>query len=148
MIKDWQECGQALADVGKLEREIELLQLSLKERIADLQQQLETQQASLAAKRNQLLEEISDFAHDHRSDFQGKQSRKLSSGELGWRRSSKLDIADEATTLQRIKAFGLQEYLRVREEVDRMALKRAPAAHWEQLGISERIEESFYIKAK
>ena len=124
-LTSWEDVDDRLKEIASLQAEVEAEEAELTERIARLKDEYIGRVKRKKEEIERKTLEIRAFAEAHRGDFDGK-SKKLNHGVVGWRKSTKLIIRRVADTLARLKDLGLEEYIRIKESVDKAALKEAP----------------------
>jgi phage host-nuclease inhibitor protein Gam len=151
---------QALQEVELEISEIASLRQAIRESELGEETQIQRIQDEGATFRRPLQEQLAEreravqvFAEGHRDELtQGGKTKsvKLSNGELQWRLtpprlvvSSKVKLA---TIIRTLKNRGYNQFVRVKEELDKEALKRDAAVVATVRGLSIQQDEEFIIK--
>ncbi len=127
LVKDLAQANQTLAEIAVLKREAQA---------AARQARIEALESGLAA-----------FAEFGKAElFKDRRTCELDFGRLGFRRSSEVRPKPRntwAAVLGRVKELGLVEAVRVREDVNREALRQWPEARLELVG-ARRVEKDVF----
>lgn len=131
-LNSWQDCDDALRQIGEHERDILAIENVMNEQIAAAKSAAADRARPLKAQVEQLALALKDFAEGHRDDMDGKKSKALTFGTIGFRKSSKisLPLAKErlAAIIARLRTMGMQECVVSPEpRVDKEALKKYSA---------------------
>lgn len=121
------EADGVIGRLGELQRQIEAAERELNDRIERLRADAVEQIRPLIAERDTCFTELHEFAKENRADMlpRGQKSLKLSAGAFGWRMSPwTLVVRGAETALAELKARGLTQFIRTREELDRLVLRR------------------------
>lgn len=123
------EATASLAEIGRLEREIETKELIAKEKIAAVVQKADAEVRPLADELQIRRENLSTFAQAHRKELTADGKKKTiawSSGKIGWewtRPSLQLEKGvSSKDLLATLKALQLGQFVRTKEEPNRVAM--------------------------
>lgn len=145
-ILNWEQCNEALARLGAVRRELNIIELGVNEQVEALRSEGAAKATPLEEERQRLAELIEAFATEHRADFGSKKSKPMAAGEIGWKSSAaSLEVPDVEATIQRAQAMGLNDIIRTKIELDKTALKKADEKVMKQLGVSLEKKERFFI---
>jgi phage host-nuclease inhibitor protein Gam len=158
--RTWEEVDQRLGYIGEAERQLESLRTEFDQKVAVLKQQFVEASQPITREKRKIAEQIECFYWAHRDEVlqQGKKSVELAFGRVGSRRSRSVSVEDAAAAQQWLARHGLSDYLRVRTELDREALRAAllgsneiaaqtPSDLLACPGIRLRDEEEFWFDA-
>lgn len=152
---------QTLEEVELEVRQIAMLRQTLRQSELDEQQQIQRIRETEAGYRRPLAEELDQrergvqvFADSHRMELtranQIKSIRLPSGGELLWRMTPpRLVVSSRvkaATILATLKRRGHTQFIRIKEELDKEALKKHPEVIQTIRGLSLQQHEEFIIK--
>jgi phage host-nuclease inhibitor protein Gam len=143
-IQNWKQADQALERIGVLETRINRMRSKAAERITAIEQRLGEESARLSAEMAGIRSQLEVF---FRGNSQGMRSRNLPSGRMGFRQVSSLEIPRPQTTLHRLVERGLGDCVRLRQEIDRQALRHLDDEVLRSLGVSKNSREVFYTCA-
>lgn len=158
--RSWEDINQRLGYLGEMERQIRALRDQFDQKVAVLKHQWLEASQPVVVEKEKLEEQMECFYWAHRDEVlaQGRKSVELAFGRLGSRRSRSLSVENAAAALQWLSHHGFDRYLRVRNEIDREALrsallsgngdgKEASAELLRCPGIRLRDEEEFWYEA-
>jgi len=126
------EAADAVALIGDLTRTIERIQIDMKEEMAKVKKKYEEMAAPHIEERNALTEGLRIWAEANRKALtQGGKVKyvRLPTGEIKWRmRPPSVTIRGAEQVLQRLKEAGLTTFIRVKESINREAIREEPEA--------------------
>ncbi|MBD3287043.1 hypothetical protein GF359_10340 [candidate division WOR-3 bacterium] len=143
-ICSWKEANQALGRLGRIEERLNKLRQKADERIRGIEERLGEASAEFLSEAYNLKQGLERF---FRENSEGMRSRSLPSGRIGLRNSTCLEIKRPETTLHRLRERGLGDCIRIRQEIDRQALRNLDAETLHNLGVKKVTREAFYITA-
>ena len=125
-VESWAEVEAALVELGRLEQAmlaIEVERATALERAAEAARPLEAKQAELEAALERFCRERwGEFA---RENGQGRRSRQLLFGRVGFRRTQAVVVRSEEQALEALRRWRSgRAFLRVRTELDREGLRQ------------------------
>ncbi|MGH9787335.1 MAG: host-nuclease inhibitor Gam family protein [Candidatus Acidiferrales bacterium] len=148
----WGEVEAALAELAELEQALGEVEAEQVERLARMEQELETGRGPLDERRRELTGALERFCRRQkpgldRVDGHERRSRRLLFGRVGWRASQAVVIRDEATAMRTLAGWRPgRKFLRVRAELDREGLReflaRAQALNGSGAGIRRRLSRA------
>ncbi|MDR2075616.1 MAG: host-nuclease inhibitor Gam family protein [Desulfovibrio sp.] len=144
------EADTLLAEIAGLKRSISLITLGAEERIEAVKkgvaQECDPIREEIAARE----EALARFAEYHKGElFTRRKSAQLTFGILGFRASSKLKTLHKWTwerVLGALREAGKRSCLRIKEEVDKEALKTLPPEQLAEFGVRLVTEDSFFYE--
>jgi len=130
--EDIDEAADMVARIGDLTREIERIKLDMQEELAEVKARHEARAQPLIEERTALTEGVRLWAEANRKRLTmgGKVKYvRLTTGEIKWRqRPPAVTIRGTAQVLQRLKERGLTRFIRVKESVNKEAIREEPEA--------------------
>ena len=147
-----EECGDAIALLGRRKREVAGLKSAADDRISVIQEELEADRAPLLDEIAELEQGIEAFCNVHRDQLTGGKSKTVmfATGEVKWRfRPPKVAIRGTDAVLEQIKRGGKRfgAFLRTKEEINKDAMQAAPEVAREIRGVTIKSEgEDFVIE--
>lgn len=130
--EDIDEAADMVARIGDLTREIERIKLDMQEEMARIKEEYERKAQPLMEERTALTEGVRIWAEANRRKLtqDGKVKYvRLTTGEIKWRqRPPAVTIRGTAQVLQRLKERGLERFIRVKESVNKEAIREEPEA--------------------
>lgn len=146
-VRDLQEANTVLGEIAQLKRNIDAIEADMNDTIDRIKRSAEAFSAPRRARLDALTNGLLAFAEFNKATlFARRRGIELSFGVLGFRRSNALKPAGRGTwaqVLEKIKALGVTEALRVREEVNRESLRGWPEERLEMLGV-RRVEKDLF----
>jgi phage host-nuclease inhibitor protein Gam len=140
---------EAIMEIGKRQRELDLLQAGMSEGIAEVKGRYEREAAPHAEAVRALTKDVREWCEAHREELTegGRIKRvRMGSGDVRWRmRPPKVSIRGADEVMRALKSLGLERFIRVKEEINKDAiLNEADAVRCIQ-GVSIVQEEDFVI---
>jgi phage host-nuclease inhibitor protein Gam len=145
-LKSWQEVDEALRRIGEIDRAVHAAELDLNKKIDALKKDSAEKVRAQQEEKALLEGDLEVFAECNREDFAGKQTRELTFGEVGWRRSRSLTIHNMANTvsaLETIHGKKAELYLLRTVKANKEALEQLDPESLKPLGVSVREKEEF-----
>lgn len=148
------EADMDVIEIGRLKAELDQNSLQLVEGISKLQEEAAAYRESREARIEELSVGVKSFAESHRSELTEHGKTKTvplpSGGELQWRMTPPELVVSSAvklaTIIAALKRRGLVRFIRVKEELDKQALKKEPDVVSTVRGLSLKQHEEFIIK--
>ncbi|SHJ59725.1 host-nuclease inhibitor Gam family protein [Desulfofundulus thermosubterraneus] len=145
-LKDWVEVDDALKEIGRLTLEIEGLEARYNEKMMAMKEELAGLARPLMERREYLELLVKDFAERHREDMDGRKSKVLNFGRLGFRQSTKVILRNVKAILAALKAKGMTDCIIVKEEVSKDELKKYDPTVIESVGARLKVEDVFWYE--
>ncbi len=149
-INSLEEADSALAQIAELRRHLGLIQNALNEDIDRLKLQAEGQAEPIRQDLVLLEQGLAAFALDNKEDlFKQRKSINLSFGTVGFRQTSKIKPLPKFTfgrILEALQEHNLKQYIRIKQDVDREALKNAAPETIMEVGAYIEISDDFFYE--
>jgi phage host-nuclease inhibitor protein Gam len=142
------EADETVRMIGELQRQREVIQTGMNERLAALKAEAETQAAPISAAIKELSHGVQVWAEANRETLckGGVKTVKLGNGELRWRmRPPSVTVRGAKAVLEALKRLGLDRFIRTKEELDRERVLAEPEAVQDIKGLSVGQSEDFVI---
>jgi phage host-nuclease inhibitor protein Gam len=140
---------EAIAAIGRHQRERERIQAAMNDALAEVRQGFETQAAPHAEAIKGLSAGVQTWCEAHRDRLtqEGKvKTARLASGEVRWRtRPPSVSVRAVDTVLEALKRLHLTRFIRTKEEVNKEAILTEPEAVSHIKGITINQKEDFVI---
>lgn len=146
-LKTWLDADDALRELGEQEARKERIEQHKDSLINEAKEDARRKIQPVDEQCSRLRRELELFCVERRDDFAGAQSRKLTFGTVTFKRTASIEVADEDATIEALKARGMTGCLRVKESVDKNALRDQPDAVLEDVGATRVEGETFTAKA-
>ena len=147
-LHSWQECDEALRTIGEHQRDIAALESVMNEQIANAKTIAADRAAPLKAQAAELELALRDYAQTHRDDMDGRKSKLLTFGSVGFRRSTRITLPSAkeklAAIVARLRAKGMTDCITQPDpKVDKDALKKYGAEQVAEVGATLIVEDVF-----
>ncbi len=142
-LSSWDQVDKALADIGKLDREIGLIESAGNEAIDKIKAGLKEKVELLATRKDGLELAIKDYCDSNLAEFAKVKTRQLTFGSVGYRLSTKVVIKRAADTLAALKSLNLTACIRIKEEIDKEAMKDLPTETLAEVGAGLKTDNTF-----
>jgi phage host-nuclease inhibitor protein Gam len=140
---------EAIAEIGRRQRERERIQAAMNDEIAAIKQRYEQEAAPHAEAIRALSAGVHTWCEANRTELtQGNKVKfaQLASGEVKWRmRPPRVGVRSVELVLDALKAAGLARFIRTKEEINKEAILAEPEAVASIKGITITQGEDFVI---
>lgn len=147
-LESWDEVDRCLAEIGRIDRELGLLEAAQQEQIDAVKAATKAAAEPLQNKKAGLELAIQQYAEANRGEFIKAKTRELTFGSVSFRLSTRIVIKNVGNTLQALKDFGLTSCIRIKEEADKEAMKNLPLETLHAVGASLKQEDAFGYEVK
>lgn len=144
----WDDVDHALKRIGELDRHLGWIEATSNEQIDAIKAASKETATPIAAEKLGLEAAMKEFCEANRSEFAKVKSRDLIFGSVGFRLSTKIVIKRVADTLQALKDFDLKKCIRIKEEVDKEAMKTLDSETLASVGAALKTENAFGYEVK
>ena len=142
-LNSFDEVDTCLMEIGKIVRELLLLEASQNEQIEKVREQTKLAARPLQDKKAGLEMAIKEYCTANKIEFVKSQTRALTFGDVGFRKSTKIAIKNIAATLQLLKDFAFSKCVRTKEEPDKEAMKELTDEQLADVGAARKVESIF-----
>jgi phage host-nuclease inhibitor protein Gam len=139
-LKSWAEVDDTLREIGRIDLEIESMEAEYNRKITDLKEELANQAQPLQERL------VKEFAETHKDGLDGKKSRELNFGRIGFRQSTKVILRNVKAIIAALKARGMTDCIVIKEEVSKDTLKKYDPATVEAVGAKIKTEDVFWYE--
>jgi phage host-nuclease inhibitor protein Gam len=143
------ECTEAIAEIGRAQRERARIQAAMNDALAKTRQHFEEQAKPFADVISQRTLGVQTWCETHRAELTvgGKtKTVNLASGEVRWRmRPPSVLVRGGDLVIEALRSLGLQRFLREKVEVNKEAILADPEAVKAVRGITVTQREDFVI---
>ncbi len=133
--------------VGDLVMGIHSEQAHAKAQIDNVKEVLASQTAEFEQQKDLIVRSLEAFCANHQEGFEGKRSRNMAFGSVGWRKSTK--IKTKRTILEKIiEFFGPKksaQYIRTKQEPDKEALAKLDDVQLKQVHCTRETTDDFFV---
>jgi phage host-nuclease inhibitor protein Gam len=145
------EADKLLGRIGALQRELDAINDALTETVAAAKEQASVEAAPHAAALKEAFAGLWMWAENNRADLcaGGRKSVPMVHGVIGWRMGMptvKVARGREDAIVELLGKLGRGDLIRTRQEIDKEAVLRDPAAIADVPGLSVEQVESFFAK--
>lgn len=147
-LHNWQEVDDALRQIGEHDRDIKAAENVMNEQIASAKAAATARVQPLKEQVAELELALKEFALAHRDDMDGRKSKQLSFGSVGFRRSTKIGLPSAkekiAAIVAQLRARGMDECVNQPDpKIDKEALKKYGADIVAEVGATLTVEDVF-----
>lgn len=147
----WDDVDQALAIIGDNLRSIEAIEAKMQENIDNEKTAAELQARTFIENNARMERQIKLFAEDHREDMDGKKTKTLNFGSLGFRKSTKITLpkagAKLAEMIRQLVDRGMGDcVVQKAPTVDKDALRKYPTDDIVAVGGGIKIDDVFWYE--
>lgn len=137
---------KTLREIGQIDYEIEAMEAKYNRKITDLKAALADKAAPLKERKTLLERLIKEFSEAHKDGLDGKKSRELNFGQIGFRQSTKIILRNVKAIIMALKAKGMEDCIKVSESVSKEALKKYDEASVEAVGAKIKTDDVFWYE--
>ncbi|MDL2313356.1 host-nuclease inhibitor Gam family protein [Desulfovibrio sp. OttesenSCG-928-C14] len=150
VLNSLEDADSTMAKIGALRRNIDLIETGMNDDIAAIKLRAAEQAEPYRQEIAMLEESLGRYAVYHKSNlFISRKSLDLTFGSFGFRQSSKLKVLPKYTlerVLQELRDRGLNEHIRVKEEINKESLKGLPPERLKELGCKLEQKDDFFYE--
>ncbi len=147
-LQTWDDVDQALKQIKEIDRDLAGIEAAQNEAIDRCKAEAKQQAAPLMTRKAGLELAIKDYAEANRADFGDTKSKELTFGVLSFRKSTSLVVKKVGDTLQALKSLGLHGCIRVKEELDKDALRNLSEETLINVGAGLKVQNTFGYELK
>jgi phage host-nuclease inhibitor protein Gam len=150
LLKNLDDVDEALAEIAGHKRVLGSIEASMNDEIDEIKRRAASEAEPIRQEIARMEDAVTRYAAYHKPElFAKKKSLDLTFGVIGYRASSKLRLLSKVTweaVLQNLRDFDLREFIRVKEEPDKEALKGLPPERLKELGCKVVQEDTFFYE--
>lgn len=143
------QVNEMIAEIGRLQRERERIRADMNDEMAQVKELYEAEAIPLGETIRALSSGVQTWCEANRSQLTGGGKVKhamLAAGKINWRvRPPKVSLRGVAKVLEYLKKAGLNQFVRVKEEVDKTAMLGDPETAATVPGVTISQGEDFVI---
>jgi phage host-nuclease inhibitor protein Gam len=145
-LVSWEQVDQHLLELGRLDMQIEGVEARLTEVCNQAKEKASAEGRPLIQRREQLEREVKEFVEASADQMAPARSLVLQFGTVGLRKAKRLHIKKTVDTVRRLRELGMLQYLRIKEEPDKEALRELGDEILEKVGITRKEEDAFFLE--
>lgn len=145
-IKNLTDVDAALKQLAELDYQKSKLEADKNLKIGTYESVYNESFQPIAEQIAELNQGVMEYLNDHKADFETVKTKKLPNGTISCKASSKLEIADEAKTMEILRKLDLNHCISVTEGLNKNAIKTLDAKTLKQAKVSIVTESKFTIK--
>lgn len=146
VVESWPDVDEALRRIGMIDLKLEEMEAELNRQVMDLRAKFAFEAKPYQQRREYLEVAVKEFVETHRADLDGKKSRELNFGRLGFRQSTRIILRNVKALLQALKAKGMNDCIIVKEEISKDELKKYDDITLAALGVKKKVEDLFWYE--
>ncbi len=143
------ETVEAIAEIGRRQRERDRIQAEMNDRLAEIKQEYEELGAPHAEAISALSKGVHTWCEANKAELTADGKVKyadLATGRVNWRkRPNKVNLKGIEEIIKTLNKLNLKRFVRVKEEIDKEAILKDPEAVQGIKGISVKSGEDFVI---
>ena len=152
MIADLAQADAVLAELCGIDQRLKQIEVAMNTVLDAAKAEAKAKAAPLAARKKTLEAGLAAFSAYNRAELFGKRkSLDRAHGSFGFRLCSKLKTSTRITwemVLQKLKDYGFKDGIRIKEEVDRDALRSWPKERQELVGVFLDSDDEFFVEVR
>ena len=150
-FESWDDVNQALGTIGDNQRMVESFEAEMQEKIDAAKAEAEAKSRLYLDGIKRLEIQIRAFAEAHRDDMDGKKTKTLNFGAVGFRKSTKIKLPKAPTKLaeiiQLLRSKGMDDCVKTpAPSVDKDALRKYPTQDIVAVGASIEVDDVFWYE--
>ena len=142
----------AMMELASLERDLRRVDDDMNDAIDRRKAEAKAESAPLEARKKILMDALGVFAKLNRETlFPDKKSLELAFGLMGFRKSAvikQMNGVSVEMTLERLRSGGFDQGIRIKESLDKEALRGWPKERLEGVGLVRRYKDEFFVELK
>ncbi|MEW6670200.1 MAG: host-nuclease inhibitor Gam family protein [Thermodesulfobacteriota bacterium] len=142
-LESWNQVDDCLRQIGVIDRKVGLMEAAANEDIDKIKARSKALAAPLLEKKAGLELAVKEFCEANRSEFAKVKTRVLTFGSVGFRQSTRIIVKRVADTLQALKDLGLSSCIRIKEELDKEAMKNLSTETLAEVGAGLKTQNAF-----
>jgi len=145
-LSSWSDVDETLKEIGRLDLELEGMEAEYNRKITNLKEELANQAQPIQERKAFLERLVKEFAESHKDGLDGKKSRELNFGRIGFRQSTKVILRNVKAIIAALKARGMTDCIVQKEEVSKDTLKKYDPATIEAVGAKLKTDDVFWYE--
>ncbi len=150
IINGLKQAEGAVAEIASLDRQIKAVELDMQETVDQVKAHAKADAEPLQRERKALADAVATFAALNKTDlFKKKKSLDLGFGTIGFRLVTKLATLPKFTlekVLEKLHDYGHADAIRVKESVDKEAMRAWSDEKLETVGMRRKVEDEFFLE--
>jgi len=141
-IQDWNEVDNALRRMGEIEIDIGEVEGNMNLAINGLKAKANQKIAPLEEERKGLEKEVLNFTENNKEEFARARNKQLIFGKVAYRVVQGIRFLNGMeTVISAMKAFGLTDFLRIKEQPDKEKMLELDDATLVKIGASREVQD-------
>lgn len=120
--QNWDEVNEAMKRLAELNVNKNKLEAYTNERIDKVKAEANLQVEPILKEIKDIEKDITRFAEQHKEEFTKKRTKILNFGKISFRYTKSFKIPNVDSAINALKSFALDEYLRIKEELNKETL--------------------------
>jgi phage host-nuclease inhibitor protein Gam len=142
----WHDVDIGLRRIGEIDIALSRLEGEMTLRINEVRARWEAKAEALKTERNRVHAGIELFAQERKEEFARVRSKELTFGTVAYRIVHRVFIRSKKSTVAAMEALGLNDYLRIRKDPDKEAMKALDAATLAKVGASLKTDDQLSVE--
>lgn len=137
-LHSWDDVNKALKDLGEKKIKAENLEGEQTIKINEIKADYDLKGGEIKAEIKSIEENIELFCEANKEEFVKDRTKKMTFGFISYRLTESLAVKNLKATVAAIKKLDLVQYLRIKEEPDKEALKGLDDSTLLRLGVTRK----------
>lgn len=147
----WDDVNQALAIIGDNQRSIESIEAEMQEIIDNAKMAADLKAKVFMESNAKLERQIMAFAEEHREEMEGKKTKVLNFGSVGFRKSTRITLPKAGAKLEelirQLVTRGMTDCVKQQPaKVDKDALRKYPTDDIVAVGAGVKVDDVFWYE--
>ncbi len=146
-LQNWDQVNERLAESGLIDLELQEIEAVMNLAISSAKETASLNSKDLKSRQQVIAMEVKEYVDYNRDDIKGKE-KLLAHGKVGYRLSTKISvpIRKVAEILKNLKLKNMLDCIRVKEDVDKEALRKYTAEEIAEIGCMKKVEDVFFME--
>ncbi len=147
-VTGWRHADELLQEMGKAQLAIQEAEATAAESIAEAKTALAEASKPHQDLIKQITKSLEAFATHSRHDFEGKKSKDLTFGTLGWRMSTSISVSTKYTLelIKQVFKRRAKQYIHVKETPDKDALAKLKDEQLATVKARRIVKDDFFVE--
>lgn len=148
VLKSWDDVDNNLKAIMVNETQIEKLEGEMNRKLADIKARYKEKIDPIKKEIKESEKDIHEYVEENREDMNGKKSRLLTHGQVGFRKSTKVDTPRKLvpSIIEKLKRRKMNNCINTKETINKEELKKYPADVIIEVGASINIDDVFFYE--
>jgi phage host-nuclease inhibitor protein Gam len=148
VLKSWDDVDNNLKAIMVDETQVEKLEGEMNRKIADIKARYKEKIDPIKKEIKENEKNIREFVEENKDNMNGKKSRVLTHGQVGFRKSTKVDTPKKMipSIIEKLKRRKMDNCINTKETINKEELKKYPADIVIEVGASIVVDDTFFYE--